>query len=445
MHPVRLHDGPAVSAEPVILGTPEEPPDLFALPIIEPGDAAPRDPLPSAFDIAAARRDLERAGGAQWESEPAERRDALAFDLAAARIRLRDQLERPTLAEMLEAFASTGHGPALDLAAGAALPVGKYLPDFLAESAAGVRWAVRNLIVDGSLVAVLGRPESFKSMGLLHLGLALAGGPGWLGFELGDPRPFLYASNEKTGSTVRERLRRMTAQDAPTEPVVVMHRAGVTFADPRRWDAVVGIVAAYAAGGRPPFVALDTLASLSGPGFNENDGRDMGTALAAIRRLTDLGATVALAHHPAKHAEGSGGIVMRGHSSLHGEVDGSLQFTRPERDAESGLIRGEPKDADLVLVRFTWSHETFQLEPAETAFILTARTLAEVVALMYAGEPLSADRLRAEFPGHGRSVFAERLTEAVELGLVTRSGRGRATAYRPADAPDDSVLERWPR
>ncbi len=190
---------------------------------------------------------------------------------------------------------------------------------------------------------------------------------------------------------------------------------------------------------------MDTLASLSGPGFNENDGRDMSAALGAIRRLTDLGATVALAHHPAKHAEGSGGIIMRGHSSLHGEVDGSLQFTRPDREAEAGLIRAEPKDADLALVRFAWSRETFLLEPVDTVSILTARSLAAVVGVLYAGDPLTADRIRAEFPGHGRSVFAERLGEAVDAGLIRRSGRGRATTYGPDSCVDDDFAKGWPR
>ena len=80
-----------------MIAEPEEPEDLFALPIIE--------PLPSAFDIAAARRELDRAGGPLWENEPEERRAALAFDAAAARLRLREQLGEPTLAEMLDAFA----------------------------------------------------------------------------------------------------------------------------------------------------------------------------------------------------------------------------------------------------------------------------------------------------------------------------------------------------
>jgi hypothetical protein len=398
-------------------------------------DVAEHEPLPPIYDILDANRELAEAGD---PNDTPELRAALAFDLASSRHR-QAVASVPPILDQLDAFAASHR-----LADGGELPVGRYLADFLAESTEGIRWAVRNLIVDGSLVAVLGRPESFKSMSLLHLGLALAGGPGWLGFELGDPRPFVYASNEKTGSTVRERLRRMTAQDAPTEPVVVMHRAGVTFGDPRRWDAVVAVVAAYAAAGRPPFVALDTLASLSGPGFNENSGEDMGAALGAIRRLTDLGATVALGHHPAKHAEGSGGIIMRGHSSLHGEVDGSLQFTRPDREAEAGLIRGEPKDADLVLVRFNWSRETFLLERADTVSLLTARTLAAVVGALYAGDPLSADRIRAEFPGHGRSVFAVRLAEAVDAGLIRRSGRGRATVYESSTAPDDSSPSGWP-
>ena len=115
--------------------------------------------------------------------------------------------------------------------------------------------------------------------------------------------------------------------------------------------------------GRERSWSCDTVASLAGPGFDENSGRDMATVLAALRRLGDAGATVAACHHPAKHGEGTGGIRLRGHSSLWGEVDGVLEFTRPDRSIEAGLVRIEPKDGDLRLVPFRWDRETFLLEP----------------------------------------------------------------------------------
>lgn len=345
-----------------------------------------------------------------------------------------------------EALAWNGHPPDLGpvlpapAMAPAAPAIGLPLPDFLAESLAGVAYLADGAIVDGSLIALVGRPETFKTMALLDLGLAVAGAaPDWLGLRLGSARPFVYVSNEKSPATVRERFRRMTDARPITEPVHVIHRRGVTFGDTARWDDVVAVVASY---GRPCVVGCDTLASLAGPGFDENSGRDMAVALGALRRLTDAGATVLLGHHPAKHGEGTGGIRMRGHTSLWGEVDGVLEFTRPDRGEDAGVIRIEPKDGELRLIRFSWDRDTFLLDAAADMPIMTARTIAATVGALYVGDPIPTDKVRAQFPAHGRTVFQERLAEAVAGGLVTRLGRGKSTAYAPSanrpEGPDES-------
>lgn len=312
--------------------------------------------------------------------------------------------------------------------------IGLPLAEFLAEAAAGVAYLADGAIVDGGLVVFVGRPETFKTMALLDLGLAAAGAaPSWLGLALGPARPFVYVSNEKSPATVRERFRRMADHRPPTEPVHIIHRRGVTFGDRERWDSVLAVVSGF---GRSCVVGCDTLASLAGAGFDENSGRDMAVALAALRRLTDTGATVLLGHHPAKHGEGTGGIRMRGHTSLWGEVDGVLEFTRPDRAEDSGVIRIEPKDADLRIVRFEWSRDTFLLEPADSP-IMTARAIAATVAALFTDEPIKADAIRAQFPGHGRTAFADRLGEAVDAGLLRRVGRGKATGYCPSEVADD--------
>lgn len=321
--------------------------------------------------------------------------------------------------------------------------IGRSLADFLAESDAGVQYVLGRVIPDASLVTVLGRPESFKSMGLVALGLACAGAAEtWLGLDLGPARPFVYVSNEKTATTIRERFRRMTDAAPPTEPVIVVHRQGVTFGDASRWSSVVELVRQITRRtGHAPLVVLDTLASLAGAGFDENSGKDMAVVLAAVRQLTDLGATVILAHHPAKHGDGDGGIRMRGHTSLWGETDVTLEFRRPDRAVEAGMVRAEPKDGDLAILRFTWDRETFLLAPEETAGIMTARTIADMVALVATREPVTSEAIFVKFTGHGRTAFLDRLGQAVDAQLVARVGRGKGTRYQPGGAyegADDS-------
>jgi hypothetical protein len=231
----------------------------------------------------------------------------------------------------------------------------------------------------------------------------------------------------------------MTSDQQPSEPVHVIHRQGVTFGDRRRWEEVVATADSF---GRPCTVGADTLASLAGPGFDENSGRDMAVVLGACRQLTDRGHTVLLAHHPSKYGQGTGGIRMRGHTALWGEVDAVLEFTRPDRAEPVAVVRMEPKDADLRIVRLRWDPVTFHLAAEEGLSRLTVTTLAATIEALHAGEPVRTEAIRAQFPGYGRTVFNERLSEAVEAALVRRSGRGKATGYTPATA-DDRDTERW--
>jgi hypothetical protein len=168
----------------------------------------------------------------------------------------------------------------------------------------------------------------------------------------------------------------------------------------------------------------------------------MAVATGACRRLTDAGHTVLLAHHPSKHSDGSGGVRMRGHTSLWGEVDAVLEFTRPDRGEPAGVIRMEPKDSDLRIVRFKWNGETFRLQTHDGMTSLTITTIAATVRALYVDGPVPTEAIRNQFPAHGRTAFSERLSEAVDEGLIRRSGRGKRTAYSPADA-DDSILESW--
>jgi len=281
-------------------------------------------------------------------------------------------------------------------------PLGVPLAAFLAESDQ-VSWAVAGMIVEGGLVQFLGAPESFKTFGMLHLGLAVASGVPWLGMAT-EARPFIYVSNEKARSTVRQRLRVMAARFSPVHPVEIIHREGVRF--DRRWEEVVAKVQALG----KPLVAIDTLASLSRPGFAENRSEDMSLVLGAIRELTLAGATVILAHHPAKAIPGSG----RGHGSLDGEVDGTAEFSRPDKAKAAGTLWVRPKDEAHRRVNFIWNPETYLLTADLIGPALTTVEVAALVANLYrnSGQPIKAAAIKAEFPGHSDTAVKDHIREA---------------------------------
>lgn len=263
---------------------------------------------------------------------------------------------------------------------------------------------------------------------MLHLGGCIAAGEDWLGMAV-EPAAFLYVSNEKSPETIRDRLRRIVASRVLRERVVVVHRQGVRF--DRRWDEVVR--RAEELGGA--FVALDTLASLSPAGWNENRSEHMSVALDAIRELTTHGSTVALAHHPAK----AGGGVGRGHGSLDGEVDGTLEWDRPEKDKPNVTLAIRPKDGAHRKVRLVWNPDTFLLELDVLGPPATVGEVAAVVRAVYreTGQPVPTARVARDFPNHAERTIRERLADARKAGVVVMVGSGSATAYRPAEVLDD--------
>jgi hypothetical protein len=308
-----------------------------------------------------------------------------------------------------------------------AVPLAELLSD-----PAPVAWAIPTIAVVASVTAVVAPPESFKSFLLLQAGLACAGAGDLLGIQP-EPRPFLYVSGEKSPATVRDRFRRMVGEAMPSEPVMVLHRRGVTFG--RGWDTVRRTLDGF---GRPALVGLDTLASLSGPGFDENSGQDMALALAAMRGIvTDYGATVLLAHHPAKHSDGAGGATLRGHSSLFGEIDGVISMRRHARETTTGTLTAEPKDGERVVMGFEWDVDTFRLRPSGIV-LLTIDAIAETIA--GAGGSVDGDQIVAAFPGRPERTVYQRLTEAIESGAVERIGKRRFYRYT---VPNLALTE-WP-
>lgn len=308
-----------------------------------------------------------------------------------------------------------------DLIRAAAPLIGLDLADFIAAGSGRVEWMLEGGIVHGALCQWLGSWESFKTMAMLQLGACSATGRPWLGMAVEDA-PFLYVSNEKSPETIRDRLRRIMPPGVLRDRVVIVHRRGVRF--DRRWDEVIR--RAEDMGG--PFVGLDTLSSLAPAGWNENRSEHMSVALDAIRQLTSTGATAALAHHPSKV---SGGGVGRGHGSLDGEVDGTLEFDRPEREGLKLTLGIRPKDGEHRRLGLIWNPDTFLLEVDPAGVVPTPALIALALRDLYDPKtgPVTATRLRAEFPAYGERAFRDRLDAAVAAKAIRREGSGSGTAY----------------
>jgi hypothetical protein len=310
------------------------------------------------------------------------------------------------------------------------------LTDFLDEDEPEEEWLVAGIIPVASLFQFLGKPESFKSMGLLSLHVSAAYGSPWLGRAV-RAMPSFYVSNEKRRRSVRERLALMTgAQSGQREhDLTVIHRTPLRI-HPKDtgWLRLVEAVDAVNA---EAMVSLDTITSLAPAGFKENDGASWAEVLDAVRMLTSLAhpATVLGSFHPAK-ADG-GGVAMssRGHGSFDGEADGALTFNRPDRRKDEGVIHARPKDGEYRVIPFEWNPATRLIEPKDlTGLVLTATTVVDVVRSL--GNPTWQDVQMAygKDPA-GRCRFGEDkvrevLMDATGAGMLVRGRENATDPYR---------------
>jgi hypothetical protein len=175
----------------------------------------------------------------------------------------------------------------------------------------------------------------------------------------------------------------------------------------------VGLVEAVReAGAAGGVLVIDTLAQAC-PGFDENTGRDMGDAIAALNELqAALGGLVLVLHHSGKDASRG----MRGHSSLLAALDVSLGTLR-DGDRRSWYLEKSKDDDDNV----------------EHAF----RLRAVPVGLNADGEPVTSCVIQPdEAPGKPRKELPRGDNQRIVFSALKELLRA-PEASAPDDAPEE--------
>jgi len=290
---------------------------------------------------------------------------------------------------------------------------------FLAEEDVPSLDVVPGIVPADGLLLWVGRKESFKSMTAQTLHGACATGATWMDLDV-LPMRSVYVSNEKRRRSVRERFRSIIGDAQIVHEIGIVHRAGLVLdASTDRWKRLVDEVDAM---NERVLVTLDTLASLSPPGFKENSPEGMSTVLSAVRMLLNLPtpATVNLLHHPAWADQAGKEMRGRGHSSLEGEHDGLLSFDRPDRERDEAVIHVRPKDGDYQLILIAWDRDTMRIVRRDGV-----------------GMPLTIDTAVAIVGGMDGAVTVERVRQA--LGSDPDTGKPRYSDDRVRTVLNDAV------
>jgi RecA-family ATPase len=215
-----------------------------------------------------------------------------------------------------------------------------------------------NYLIDGWITergrSVLGGPSgSGKSFLALHMAYCIARGVDFFGYHVERGGVIYQAGEGGLGIKKRQKAYRKHFELPPEEdvPLVVLPAKVDLYARDGDTDRLIEAINSIKVTLSVPLKAvfIDTLATAT-IGADENSGKDMGVVLANIARIEEeCGVHVCLVHH--MNADGK---KLRGHTSIHANVDTVIQVTVDESTKiRTAKLRKQKDDEDGREIRFT--------------------------------------------------------------------------------------------
>ena len=205
---------------------------------------------------------------------------------------------------------------------------------------------VEGLIASGDIAVLYGAPKTGKSFLAVDLAVALSNGDGWFDRAVSPAKVLYWAGEDFSGLIAR---RTACARHKGGCGVFSIDNDPLSLAPSQATDtvdALATILRYELAPSRledpndyvslPPVLIIDTWAMLTAS-MDENSGKDMSAAMAALRelqaRVSNL--TIIIIHHAGK--DGSRG--MRGHSSLLAAVDVAIEVDKSSKGLGRWTVR----------------------------------------------------------------------------------------------------------
>ena len=219
--------------------------------------------------------------------------------------------------------------------------------EFLIENKVG-----EGLIAVGEIAVLQGAPKTGKSFLTVDLALSLSNGDVWFDRSTRHAKVLYWAGEDFKGLIAR-RTACMCQKGGRgvfsicDDPLSLTHSQATDSL-----DLLANILRYQLAPSRveepnkyeslPPVLIIDTWAMLTAS-MDENSGKDMSAAMAALRQLQTrvLNLTIIIIHHGGK--DGSRG--MRGHSSLLAAVDVAIEVDRSSKGLGRWTLRNARRNA----------------------------------------------------------------------------------------------------
>ncbi|MGJ0506994.1 MAG: AAA family ATPase [Methylocystis sp.] len=199
-------------------------------------------------------------------------------------------------------------------------------------------WAIKRVLPRVGLAAIFGKPGSFKSFIVAHIGLSVALGWDWAG-RRANQAPVLYIAAEAAAGLRKRKAGFQIAHpnigdDVPFAMIPAAPNLGA-----EKGDLAALVSAIEGACETPGLLVLDTLAAtLAG---NDENGAGMTSFVANAGALAErFNCLVLVVHHTGLGDDRR----MRGHSSLLGALDAAILCERIEGELAATLTLAKLKD-----------------------------------------------------------------------------------------------------
>jgi len=179
------------------------------------------------------------------------------------------------------------------------------------------------VLLDRSLLLIVGQPKANKSFLALNMGVAIASGTDFAGFSVVDKHRVLFLSAEGGYYSNRERIKTITADiDGADLQEIFFSIKIVPDLESDTDDAIFKeCIEKY----NPKVLILDPFIRFHTA--DENSSSSMSNIFAKIRKLIDgHDIAVILVHHEGKNASKGG----RGSSVIHAEYDSCIKIRKPK-------------------------------------------------------------------------------------------------------------------
>ncbi|WP_127524599.1 AAA family ATPase [Mesorhizobium sp. Z1-4] len=287
-------------------------------------------------------------------------------------------------------------------------------------------------VIDGWLASrgrsVMGGPSgSGKSFLALHAAYCIARGIDFFGYHVEQGGVIYQAGEGGLGMKKRQRayVKHFEIENADELPLVVLPAKVDLFSRDGDTDRLISAIKQARLTMAVPLrvVFIDTLSTAT-IGADENSGKDMGFVLANIARIEEeCGVHVCLVHH--MNADGK---KLRGHTSIHANVDTVIQVTNEETTKiKTARLRKQKDDEDGLEVRFTLPQVVIGINPK------TGRDLTSCVVMTVS----EREKLKQEAAQYGFSVKPSEEAHLIPLfKAIDKYGKLVTDA---SDGPSDAL------